>query len=375
MKKFHEYSKYILFGGGTMAERLYEQTRNAGPELIGVFDLLGNEKRTKKCFEGFTVRDPDFFEEEMKKQETAILVAIGCVEVSCVVKKLLDRFEWEDHLFVVNPYSTLRFFCVNDESAKEEKIPLCDIRYKEVASIFKDEMSREIFNLLISSKKYDDKKDAYEIVKYQDIKEWYWYEEDYWNTYDFADICKTDDATVYDCGAYIGDSVIAICNSIPQKNIHYYAFEPDKENLEKLYQNKFVEYCEEFRVLPYGVGAKECSLNFYIPEDGNRDGGSFVRLDGGAADSALEIKSLDGLGLENYGTVYIKMDIEGFELEALKGATNLIRKYKPYLAICLYHRKNDLIDIPMYIKQLLSDYTFYLRGGYHTILWAVPNEK
>ena len=56
--------------------------------MIGVFDLLGNEKRTKKCFEGFTVRDPDSFEEEMKKQETAILVAIGCVEVSCIVKKL-----------------------------------------------------------------------------------------------------------------------------------------------------------------------------------------------------------------------------------------------------------------------------------------------
>jgi FkbM family methyltransferase len=63
-----------------------------------------------------------------------------------------------------------------------------------------------------------------------------------------------------------------------------------------------------------------------------------------------EIKKID----------FIKMDIEGFELSALKGAANTIEKYRPKLAISLYHKKNDFIDIPVYLNTLFPFYRFYL---------------
>ena len=58
---------------------------------------------------------------------------------------------------------------------------------------------------------------------------------------------------------------------------------------------------------------------------------------------------------------FIKLDIEGAELAALRGAANSISKWKPKMAICLYHKLEDLWEIPMYIKSLRPDYEFTMR--------------
>ncbi len=76
---------------------------------------------------------------------------------------------------------------------------------------------------------------------------------------------------------------------------------------------------------------------------------------------------------------FIKMDIEGAELPALRGAETSIRKWRPKLAISLYHRPDDFDAIPRYLAGLGLDYRFYL--DHHTIfqnetvLFAVPPKR
>jgi hypothetical protein len=87
----------------------------------------------------------------------------------------------------------------------------------------------------------------------------------------------------------------------------------------------------------------------------------------------IDVDSIDNIVKDKVS--FIKMDIEGAELEALRGAKNTILKYKPKLAISVYHKQDDLINIPQYILQLNEKYKLYLRhygeSTDETILYAV----
>ena len=87
----------------------------------------------------------------------------------------------------------------------------------------------------------------------------------------------------------------------------------------------------------------------------------------------IKVVTIDGIVKEK--VTFIKMDIEGSELKALHGAEQKIKKYKPKLAICIYHKVEDIIDIPSYIHSLVPEYKFYIRhysfGQAETVLYAI----
>lgn len=70
--------------------------------------------------------------------------------------------------------------------------------------------------------------------------------------------------------------------------------------------------------------------------------------------------SIDNI-LAGRPATYIKLDVEGSELETLKGAVNTIKKYRPKMAVSLYHRPEDIIVLPLFIESLGMDYRYYIR--------------
>lgn len=69
---------------------------------------------------------------------------------------------------------------------------------------------------------------------------------------------------------------------------------------------------------------------------------------------------IDSIAKEDRVT-YIKMDIEGSELKALEGAKKTIQRNRPKLAVCLYHKFEDIVELPAYILELVPEYKFYIR--------------
>ena len=72
---------------------------------------------------------------------------------------------------------------------------------------------------------------------------------------------------------------------------------------------------------------------------------------------------------------FLKMDIEGAEWDTLHGATNIIEKNKPTLAICIYHSDEDMLRIPEFIQSKWPEYKLYVRQHFflplETVLYAV----
>ena len=248
--KLDEYKKIVFLGGGILANRLYDQIYDIENKLVGVVDLLDDNSRQIKEFKGHKIINANDYIDVLKSSDVAVLVAVGHYAVYKIVEDFVLKFSFiEDRLFVVNPYCSLRFLCVDDDLASDKRIPFKDSRYGDVKKMLNDNLSIDIFNLLINSKPFENNSDTYEIIPYIKLKKMYWYTEDYWNTYYFDDDINNIEATVLDCGAYIGDSVLNICNAIPEKDIYYYAMEPLKDNIEVINNTKeFWDVCKEFKV-------------------------------------------------------------------------------------------------------------------------------
>ena len=144
-----------------------------------------------------------------------------------------------------------------------------------------------------------------------------------------------------------------------------FAFEPDIDNFKKLKEN----VADYPNVDLYQIGTYNCkdTLRF---SDGN-DTGSSIQNSG---ETIIEVDAIDNI-VKDEKVTYIKMDIEGAELDSLKGAQKTILRCRPKLAICVYHRIDDFLTIPDFILSMHSDYKLYLRNykkaGVDTVLYAV----
>lgn len=172
-----------------------------------------------------------------------------------------------------------------------------------------------------------------------------------------------------DCGAYDGDTVEQFLEVLQNQRIKdfeaIYALEPDPNNFKALCEKH--KDLKNISFINKGVWKEDRTLFF----KGGEEMMSMLADDGNIS---VEVTTIDRT-LDGKKASFIKMDIQGAELEALKGAEKTITKYSPKLAICVYHNKEDLITIPRYIKALNSNYKIYLRAhenkAAEVVLYAV----
>jgi FkbM family methyltransferase len=172
-----------------------------------------------------------------------------------------------------------------------------------------------------------------------------------------------------DGGAYTGDTFQRLLDyGYHFATIH--AFEPDAENFKKLGITVSAFAPEtQISLWPCGLWSSTCRLNF------SEGDGTSSKLSASGL-SLVPVVALDDI-LHGQPINLIKLDIEGAEPEALRGARRLIEKYRPGLAVCLYHHPHHLWAIPLWIKELNLNYHLYCRthaqNTFETVLYAIPN--
>lgn len=132
-----------------------------------------------------------------------------------------------------------------------------------------------------------------------------------------------------------------------------YAFEPDSNSF-PVCENKIKSLGCEFEMINAATWSEKTELTFNENSFGQA---SKVSMNGNVR---VKADSIDNI-LNGRPATYIKLDVEGSELETLKGAVKTINQYRPKMAISLYHKPEDIVTIPLFIESLGMNYTYYLR--------------
>ena len=175
-----------------------------------------------------------------------------------------------------------------------------------------------------------------------------------------------------DAGACLGDTSLYFCRNGAQK---VYAFEIDRSNISCLRKtiaayslDQKVEICE-------AALSDRAGKVFFTPDPGNNGAGK-ISLKQGEGSYAVPAATIDAFCQEKgIHPTFIKMDIEGAEPAALRGARQTILNDRPRLAISIYHAWQHRWEIPLLIRDMAPDYDFYVKKSQpytETVLLAAP---
>lgn len=198
---------------------------------------------------------------------------------------------------------------------------------------------------------------------YAILNNWYCYdfqtlsevqEKSYRHYFDLDIIPKCSDEVFVDLGSYVGDTVLDFISSYSSncyRKIYCYemtdtTFAKLKDNLSEydniIYKNKAVSD---------SVGVKFIN---------NSSEGLSANTLGDSGDLEIDVVSLDDDITDKI--TFLKMDIEGSEQAAIRGAKSHIKNDHPKMTLSVYHNNEDIWKVPRMIDGISSDYKFYLRS-------------
>jgi FkbM family methyltransferase len=179
------------------------------------------------------------------------------------------------------------------------------------------------------------------------------------------------DEVFIDGGAYTGDTIQQFMDTARRQKVKYkriIAFEPDGKNYKML--SNYYGKKKNVTLIKKGLSIKEDTLYF-------KAAGAAACIVDNEKDASYKVPvvNIDSVKACREAT-WIKMDIEGAEMDALRGAEDTIKRNHPKLTICIYHSDEDMIRIIEYIHELVPEYKLYVRhhsrSSVETVLYALP---
>lgn len=179
-----------------------------------------------------------------------------------------------------------------------------------------------------------------------------------------------------ECGAYTGDTLEAYIRKKRGKFGQIIGFEPDPDNMRKA--GKRVEkLLEEFKldkskivIYPFAVGDREEHVFISRSETNKGNLSQIIRNQNDTICLQEGTEAITQVALDSFLTMpyaFLKADVEGYEYKVLLGAEKGIKRYKPLLAVCIYHSAMDFYEIPICIKRMVPEYKLAVRHHKETL--------
>lgn len=185
----------------------------------------------------------------------------------------------------------------------------------------------------------------------------------------FSEILSPKNYKTYaDLGAYNGDTVRKLL-TYTESVKDVIALEPDRRSFKKL--QAYAESEQRCRVLTYNAAAWSEHTTLTFDDSGNRNSNVNARSTLNSKIREVSAEPLDDIfSASDIACIdYIKYDVEGSEREAILGSLNVIKDHSPDLLISLYHRNEDMFDLPILISEIAPEYKLYLRRFKYIPAW------
>ncbi len=282
-----------------------------------------------------------------------------------LIEKELARYRIEKYkilsnylLYLLSPLKNQNSFFLSQEEMK-----FCS----EVINLFKEGRDKELYHCLIN----------FRIEQYQNEIPENFLKVVQSNSRQYLDFINFSAIhTILEGGVYDGTDTVNFLNQLKGKKYQIFGFEPNLEFFKKS-PNKNLLSNKNVKIFPNALWRKKETLKFRIEQNSPSSSNLY---DNDINDSILDINAItidEFLSEQHISTIdFIKLDIEGAELDALLGAENTIKQCIPQLAISIYHNKNHLFQIPKLLHEMNAKYVFKL-GQYSptfidSVLYAIP---
>ncbi len=294
-------------------------------------------------------------EEFMQQSAGKGIVIWGCGHDGREAKRTLDVCGFH-----------LNYFCDSNSKVTGTKIDgVAVISVEEMLERCKD------YSIIIGSSRYKD--EMYEILLKNGFPAdnilyiGYGHLQAHTGKSQYFDVFKPERNEVFiDAGSYDGGTILDFVQWTEGSYQKVIALEPLSDmcrNIEKMCGERNLRHIELYEAAAWN---KEEKLFFTEELTGSK-----VEEEGKTAVKGMAIDDIVGQDR----VTFIKMDIEGSELKALEGAKTVIQRDHPKLAISLYHKPEDIVELPAYILELVPEYKFYIRhycsDVCETVLYAV----
>ena len=338
----------FLYGTGNGADKILDVCFEYGIKIQGVFASSGFIRN--RTFRDMPVKSIEMIRDEYG-DDIVVLLAFGTTLDSVIsnindIAKRHTLYIPEVPLYESNLFDR-EFYLENLEKIEKSE------------QLFYDDESKNVYKDLIEFRLSGDPRYLSRVMTPAEM---------YSSLIDASSINK-----VIDCGAFKGDSATDIYNALSPEEI--IAFEPDPKTFMKL--SDFATGFEGCKITPmnYATGAAYGEIEFN--SSGSRGSGA----EGGnkrGKTTNVQTRALDSFDFEDIDL--IKYDVEGNELDAINGSLQLISKYSPALSISVYHRSEDIFEIPLLINKLCPNHRLYMRRvpcipAWDISLVAVPETK
>ena len=342
----------VLWGAGELSWYITSYLRSHGIDPICMCD--NNPDKHGTVHLGLPVCSYEALKEKLAPQggKYHIIVSTGPQYKDAIFSQLAAAHE-------KNPIWYLRGYEVCGEKITYQYVCQHLGQFEEAYSSLHDEFSKKVFINVLNAKLSGN------FSLYSEVMSTTEYFDD--------EIIKLKNNEVFlDVGAYKGKDIVEFVRRTKGKYDSIIALEPDKKTLPILQKTVDCHGIKDVEVHVKGAWNKRAFLHF----DDGREGSSRVSETAGVAfpSTSIEVDTIENV-LQERRVTYISMDIEGAEHNAILGAEQAIKEWRPKIAVCVYHKREDLFDLLLLLKTFVPEYQFYLRhysdNQTETVLYAI----